>query len=516
MHRSVTAVTVALAAAATLAATATATTTAGPRTGADTGQRAAGSAADPVDKVLVIGLDGLNLDRVADADAPHLKRLMRAGMTAPSPLYARPMAATSSGPGWSTVATGVWPDRHGVRDNSFQGKRFDTHPDFLTRIEQARPELETYAAADWEPLTSTDQNGPVFGPAVDTRLSLKGDRDGYAGEDPKIAAHAVEQLRDGDPDASYVYFGEIDIAGHRHGAASGAYREAIAHSDALVGRLLDAVDARPTRSGENWKILVATDHGHTDSGGHGGSSPAERQTFVIATGAGIPAGSVRHDVRLVDVAATALDHVGVPAAGLDGRPLDSQDGDAFDTLRPGLRTRADEGHIPADVQGWTPTAPEGWEVDNSRMGEGGTTEWHGWTFSTDAFWSRTHRDQWRELNVRSRDVFAVADSDEWDDTPHTGAFDSTLITPAWEVEGGTTRELRFTTHLRHESGQRAEVLVSFDGGTPRLLRAYDRDTVASPQALPVKVPQGAETVRFHFRYRGDNNWYWTLDAVHLA
>ncbi|MEV7420696.1 hypothetical protein AB0O40_36300, partial [Streptomyces sp. NPDC089919] len=31
------------------------------------------------------------------------------------------------------------------------------------------------------------------------------------------------------------------------------------------------------------------------------------------------------------------------------------------------------------------------------------------------------RDQWRELNVRSRDVFAVADSDEWDDKTHTGS-----------------------------------------------------------------------------------------------
>lgn len=67
----------------------------------------------------------------------------------------------------------------------------------------------------------------------------------------------------------------------------------------------------------------------------------------------------------------------------------------------------------------------GWSVDNSRMGTGGVTEWAGWAFATDEFWSRSQRDQWRELNVRSRDVFAVADSDEWDDKSHTGAFDST-------------------------------------------------------------------------------------------
>ncbi|MGD9485340.1 alkaline phosphatase family protein [Streptomyces sp. TRM70308] len=474
------------------------------------------AAADRTHKVLVIGLDGLNLDRVQDADAPRLKRLMRQGMTATGTLYAQPMAATSSGPGWSTVATGVWPDRHGVRDNSFRGKRFDTHPDFLSRAENSRPELDTYAAADWEPLTSTDQNGPVFGPRIDTRLSLKGDRDGYAEQDPEIAAHAADHLRDAPADLSYVYFGEIDIAGHRHGAASRQYLDAIAHSDRHVGRVLDAVTARATYAQEDWRVLVTTDHGHTDRGGHGGSSAAERQTFVIATGAGVPAGSVRHDVRLVDVAATALDHVGVPTAGLDGRPLHERGADAFDTLRPHLRPRADETHLPAATRGWTPTAPEGWRVDNSRMGDGGTTEWRGWTFATDDFWSQAQRDQWRELNVRSRDVFAVADSDEWDDRPHTGTFDSTLVSPAWSVTGGTTRELRFTTHLRHEPGQRAEVLVSSDGGAPRLLHAYTRDTVAADQALRLDVPRGAREVRVHFRYRGDNNWYWTLDDVRLG
>ncbi|WP_323369326.1 alkaline phosphatase family protein, partial [Streptomyces alkaliterrae] len=320
---SATAVAAALGALAAVTVTAPAPATAAPPSETDTARTA---------KVLVIGLDGLNLDRVQAADAPNLKSLMRQGVTAPSRLYAQPMAATSSGPGWSTVATGVWPDKHGVKDNSFRGKRFDQHPDFLTRIEQARPELRTYAAADWEPITSTDQNGPIFSPAVDTRFNLKGDRDGYRQEDPKIADHAVNQLRASrGPDASFVYLGEIDEAGHRHGAASPRYLEAIARSDRLVGRILDAVRSRTTYADEDWLIQLTTDHGHTNRGGHGGSSPEERQTFVIANGPGITPGSTRHDVRLVDVAATALDHLGLSTEGLDGRPLRQPDTDPFDT-----------------------------------------------------------------------------------------------------------------------------------------------------------------------------------------
>ncbi|MET9696090.1 alkaline phosphatase family protein [Streptomyces sp. NPDC006529] len=477
---------------------------------------AATTPAAAVNKVLVIGIDGAVLDRVKAADAPHLGALMAQGLTARSTLYANPMAATSSGPGWSTIATGVWPDKHGVKDNSFSGKNYTAHPDFLTRAEKANPALHTYAAADWEPLTSTDQNGPVFSAAVDKRLSLKGDRDGYGSEDPKIAAAASAELRDQDPDAAFVYFGEIDHAGHSSGAASQEYLDTIGRVDRLIGRLLTAVQERPTYAQENWKILVTTDHGHTDAGGHGGSTIQERGTFVIAKGAGIAAGSVRDDVRLVDVAATALRQVGVSTAGLDGVPLDAPDGDPFDTLRPSLQGRVDETGIPVGVRGFTHTPPAGWSVDNSRMGTGGVTEWAGWAFTTDEFWTRSQRDQWRELNVRSRDVFAVADSDEWDDKAHTGGFDSTLVTPKWAVTGGATRTLAFRTHYRHEAGQSAQVLVSYNGGTPAVVKSYTADAVARAEAITLQVPAGATDVQVRFRYSGANNWYWTVDNVTLG
>ncbi|MFJ3924870.1 alkaline phosphatase family protein [Streptomyces sp. NPDC090022] len=477
---------------------------------------AAAAAAANTDKVLVIGLDGVVVDRVKAANAPHLNGLMAQGLTAKSTLYANPMGATSSGPGWSTIATGVWPDKHGVKDNSFTGKNYTAYPDFLTRVENANPALNTYAAADWEPITSTDQNGPIFSPKVDKRLSLKGDRDGYRNEDPKIAAAAATELRTGNPDASFVYFGEVDAAGHSSGAGSQAYLDAIARVDALVGQLLTAVQQRPTYAQENWKILVTTDHGHTGSGGHGGSSIAERGTFVIAKGAGIPAGSVRDDVRLVDVAATALQHVGVSTAGLDGVPLNAPDSDPFDALRPALRARVDETGIPAGVKGFTHTPPAGWSVDNSKMGTGGVTEWAGWAFATDEFWSQAQRDQWRELNVRSRDVFAVADSDEWDDKSHTGTFDSTLITPKWAVAGGSVATLRYQTHYRQEAGQTAQVLVSYNGGTPTVVKNYTADAVAKGEAISLQVPAGATDVQVRFRYSGNNNWYWTVDNVTLG
>ena len=50
------------------------------------------------------------------------------------------------------------------------------------------------------------------------------------------------------------------------------YRTAFEVADVLVGRLVAAIQARPTYADEDWLILMCTDHGRTDEGGHGGDS----------------------------------------------------------------------------------------------------------------------------------------------------------------------------------------------------------------------------------------------------
>jgi len=267
--------------------------------------------------VLVIGLDGLRWDRIAEADAPRLRALLRDGLFAPSRLTPEQGGETVSGPGWSTVATGVWPDKHGVLDNTFAGRRYEEYPDFLTRLKRADPGRSTFAALNWPPLS---QEG-TFGPEIDVRLLGDAEEDGYYPEDERMTHGAVDLLREGDPDAGFVYFSSIDAAGHGWGAASAEYLAAIAATDAWVGQLLDAVTARPGYPRERWLVLVTTDHGHTDAGGHGGYSDAEVQTFVIAYGAEVVAGR-RDDVRLVDVAPTVLKHLGVAVPdGLDGHAI---------------------------------------------------------------------------------------------------------------------------------------------------------------------------------------------------
>ncbi|MEU1334274.1 alkaline phosphatase family protein [Streptomyces sp. NPDC005865] len=460
-------------------------------------------------KVLVIGLDGALLNRIKDAETPTLKGLMSAGLTAPSALYCAPLAPTSSGPGWSTLITGVWPDKHRVVNNDFTGHQLARYPDFMTRIEAARPGLRTYAVASWNPITDI-----VFSAKVDARISTPA-----AEYDTGTTARAVAEVGDGDPAAVFVQLDNVDHAGHSSGAASQAYLDALHGVDTQVGRILSAVKSRPTYGTEDWLIMVTADHGHTDAGGHGGSSWPERQTFLIATGPTITPGSVRHDVRMPDVAASALAHLGIavdPAWELDGRPLQQPRPDAFDALRPRLTGPVDESGVGSGVLGFTHTPPDGWSVDNSRMGTGGVTEWRGWSFTTDEFWTKTARDQQRENNIRARGVFAVADGDEWADKTFTGSFDSTLVSPPYDVTGGAAATLTYTTYYRQEAPQKGEVLVSYDGGAPVAVRTYTADTPSVVERLTLRVPAGARTARVRFRYTGGNNWYWTVDGVQIT
>ncbi|MFI1581331.1 alkaline phosphatase family protein [Embleya sp. NPDC020630] len=458
-------------------------------------------------KTLVIGIDGLRFDKLQSGDAPHLKALMAGGVSAPSNLYAQPFAPTVSGPGWSTIATGVWPDKHGVHDNTFAGSRYDKYPDFATRLETADPTASTLVVGAWGPIAST-----IFSPKVDVRVPTD--------ENDDVAADTTARyLSTGNPDTTFMHLDAVDGAGHNNGGTSPEYAKAVKDADTRVGKVLDALRARPTYAQEDWLVLVTADHGHTDSGGHGGATPQERQTFVIANGAGLPAGAVRYDVRLVDIAPTVLKHEGVridPAWGLDGQPIDEIKPDAFDTLRPTLSERVDEAGIPAGVKGFTHTAPEGWSIDNSAMPTGGVTEWRGWSFATDEFFTRAEGGQAREGNVRSRNVFAVADSDEWDDKAHAaGRFDSTLVSPAYPVQGKAKVDLSYVTDYQADGPQTGDVYVSWDGGEPGLVKSYRADT-NQVERLTLDVPAGAGTAQVRFRYTGTNSRFWAVDQVALT
>ncbi|SEG35339.1 Type I phosphodiesterase / nucleotide pyrophosphatase [Nonomuraea solani] len=300
-------------------------------------------------KVLVVGMDGLRFDRLIALEAPVLAGLMSAGAYGTSklpygeagtprtespgeivPKTPEPgdggrviKSRTDSGPGWSSIATGAWPDKHGVVDNGFAAAQFQKFPDFLSRAKHARPDLTTAAFFSWASLA---EHG-AFGPAIDHRFVLDGYTVGWAAADKQVTEAAERHLAAGDPGAVFVYLGDTDEVAHDLGPHCAEYTAALQAQDAYLGRLLDAVRARPSYREERWTVIVTTDHGHVDEGGHGGTSDEERTVFVIVHRLGADLGGrALAGPRLVDVAPTALAALGVavdPAWDLDGMPLDT-------------------------------------------------------------------------------------------------------------------------------------------------------------------------------------------------
>jgi hypothetical protein len=83
-----------------------------------------------------------------------------------------------------------------------------------------------------------------------------------------------------------------------------------------------AIEARPTFEQEDWLILVSTDHGRREDGGHGGDTPEERTIFYIAAGPSAERGRSTVNTFIVDLPVTALAHLGIPidpAWELDGK-----------------------------------------------------------------------------------------------------------------------------------------------------------------------------------------------------
>lgn len=262
-------------------------------------------------RVLFIGIDGCRADAVVAAMDRGLAPQMKALCGDECGLITRQFHAggekdtatwqpTISGPGWSSLLTGTWIDRHHVRDNRFLGARFQTWSHFMRRIKEAKTGAWCAPFTDWPPIHDFIADGSrVDGKEfLDVKFTTAPDASRHFVDNPEkdieVRDHALDSLRAQDPDAMFVYFGQIDEFGH--GAVdsrasfspdSTLYLHAIGLVDSHIGELVRAMRARPQFSAEDWLVLITTDHGGRGTS-HGGDSDDERDIWLIAHGASLP------------------------------------------------------------------------------------------------------------------------------------------------------------------------------------------------------------------------------------
>ena len=152
-------------------------------------------------KVLILGIDGCRSDALEIANTPNMDALMANGTFSYDALNT---GVTSSGPGWSSMLTGVWQDKHGVTDNSFSGSNYDAYPHFLQRVEEHNPNLSTISIANWDPINDNIVNGDA-----DVAVNVS--------SDSEVATQAIDFLTNADPDVLFLDFDDCDYEGHSTG-----------------------------------------------------------------------------------------------------------------------------------------------------------------------------------------------------------------------------------------------------------------------------------------------------------
>jgi hypothetical protein len=82
-------------------------------------------------------------------------------------------------------------------------------------------------------------------------------------------------------DLVFVHLDDVDHEGHASGFGP-AYDATIVEADRKLGLLLQAVQARTARTGEDWLVMVVTDHGRSPSGGfsHSAQTESEKTIFI--------------------------------------------------------------------------------------------------------------------------------------------------------------------------------------------------------------------------------------------
>jgi predicted AlkP superfamily pyrophosphatase or phosphodiesterase len=298
--------------------------------------------AAPARKAVFIILDGIPADVIERVSTPALDAIAAAGGYARAHVGGErggpTQTPTISAPGYMSLLTGTWGHKHNVTGNSNQSPNY-AYWNLFRIVETVDPARRTAIFSTW-----TDNRTVLIGIGragagefqidhvadgfeIDT-LAYPHDRQSeyIRAIDDRVTSEAAAHIAAVGPDLSWVYLQHTDDAGHAHGDAP-RFHDAVREADARVGRIWEAVKQRQAL-GEEWMIVVTTDHGRdaATGKGHGGQSDRERMTWMVINRPELSERFRSGAAAIVDIAPSVLQHLDlvVPvevAARMDGVSL---------------------------------------------------------------------------------------------------------------------------------------------------------------------------------------------------
>lgn len=249
-------------------------------------------------QVVFILIDALRYDTSLKVDVmPTLSRLRSQGAYA----QMRSRAPSYSSPGYGVLLTGAWPElsSSAAFNLNYENIRMLSQDNIFSSAN--RLGLKTGISAFYWFEKLVPQN------AVDVHFYTP-DEDHEA--DVAVVEAALPWIGSGDYDLILIHIDQVDYAGHHEGGPQNLnWDEAASRADDLVSRIITIMDL------EQDVVLICSDHGQIDAGGHGGGEAVTTTEPFLLVGKGIQQGDYG-EINMVDVAPTiaALLGINLPAS----------------------------------------------------------------------------------------------------------------------------------------------------------------------------------------------------------
>jgi predicted AlkP superfamily pyrophosphatase or phosphodiesterase len=280
-------------------------------------------------KAVFILLDGIPADVIERVPTPFLDEIAAVGgytrATVGGELGGRTETPTISAPGYMSLLTGTWANKHNVWNNSNQSPNY-AYWNLFRIVETADASRQTAIFSTW-----LDNRTVLIGEgrAEAGQFRLDHAADGFEQDtvafphdqgsayiraiDERVTNEAAAYIAARGPDLSWVYLQHTDDMGHAHGD-SAPFHDAVQQADARVGRIWAAVKQRQAM-GEVWMVVVTTDHGRDALSGrsHGRQSARERTTWIVTNHPHLDARFTSGTPAIVDIAPSILQHMRIAA-----------------------------------------------------------------------------------------------------------------------------------------------------------------------------------------------------------
>ena len=216
--------------------------------------------------VIMLSMDGFRWDYADRVPTPNLDFIAANGVKAE---YVIPAFPSNTFPNHYTMATGLYPDNHGIVMNNFYCPELDR-----TYRMRDREAVEDGAFYGGEPVWVTAEKQGITSASyfwVGSEAPIQGIQPTYwkiyNNTDPFIAridtvAYWLQLPEEERPQLITFYFNEPDSQGHRSGPESTEIDELVMELDGLVGYLLETISALPIADKIN--LIIASDHGMTE------------------------------------------------------------------------------------------------------------------------------------------------------------------------------------------------------------------------------------------------------------